>query len=363
MAPQGSTQNQGPPWAPFVWALGGIPEKNVDIPITAVFLFLFIVGAAIHMTIFQLNRRRRHKFLPNALLFGFCMARIATCVLRIASISLPTDAQLAIAASIFVAAGVLIIFIINLIFAQRIIRSLHPMLGWHIIPSYIVRVLYVLIGLTLAVVITATVQSFYTLRPRTRTIDRGLQLYGSTFLCIVSFLPIPFTIGALVLPRKGPHEKFGQGRLRTKVLALLTGSTLVCLGAAYRCGTSWKQPVPRTQPMPAYFHKAAFYIFNFAVEILTVYLYAIIRVDLRFWIPNGAKGPGSYEAQRLSEKQDVELGGQKQNEEEGMMSQDSAAKVESEEKLGDRKVKRQRSKEEEQAVIDRLGGPPKKTEV
>ena len=32
------------------------------------------------------------------------------------------------------------------------------------------------------------------------------------------------------------------------------------------------------------------------VEILTVYLYAIMRVDLRFHVPNGAKGPGSYAA-------------------------------------------------------------------
>lgn len=25
-----------------------------------------------------------------------------------------------------------------------------------------------------------------------------------------------------------------------------------------------------------------------------MFLYAVMRVDLRFWIPNGAKGPGSY---------------------------------------------------------------------
>ncbi|KAK3060612.1 hypothetical protein LTS18_008151 [Coniosporium uncinatum] len=49
-----------------------------------------------------------------------------------------------------------------------------------------------------------------------------------------------------------------------------------------------------TQPLPAYLSKGPFYVFNFTVEVLTVYLYAYVRVDRRFHIPNGAKGPGSY---------------------------------------------------------------------
>ncbi|KAF2188229.1 hypothetical protein K469DRAFT_684962 [Zopfia rhizophila CBS 207.26] len=299
MASQGGVPpmlNQGPPYIPMTWGLGGTSKVSVDVPITAIFLFLYILGAAIHMTIFQLNRRRGHKFLVSIFLFGFCMARIITSVLRIASTSVPHNVRLAIAAQIFVAAGVLIIFIINLIFAQRLVRSLHPRLGWHPAYSSAHKITYVLIMLTLAIVITATVQSFYTLRPRTRTIDRSLQLYGSTFLATISILPIPIVLIALLVPRKSPPEKFGAGRLRTKVVVLLTGTTLLCLGAAFRCGTSWKKPVARTQPLPDYFHKACFYVFNFVLEILVVYMYAIMRVDLRFHIPDGAKGQGSYEA-------------------------------------------------------------------
>lgn len=62
--------NQGPPYAPSAWALGGRNEKSVDVPITAVFLVLFIIGAACHMTIFQLNKKRGHKFIFSAVLFG-----------------------------------------------------------------------------------------------------------------------------------------------------------------------------------------------------------------------------------------------------------------------------------------------------
>ena len=61
---------KGPPYLPTTWALGGIPTKGVDIPITAVLLVMYIGSAIWHMTIFQLNNRRGHKFIFNALLFG-----------------------------------------------------------------------------------------------------------------------------------------------------------------------------------------------------------------------------------------------------------------------------------------------------
>jgi hypothetical protein len=62
--------NQHPPYRPTAWSLGGAPKKDVDVPTTAVFLILFTIGAAIHMTIFQRNRKRKHKFLFNGLIFG-----------------------------------------------------------------------------------------------------------------------------------------------------------------------------------------------------------------------------------------------------------------------------------------------------
>ncbi|KAF1955709.1 hypothetical protein CC80DRAFT_492690 [Byssothecium circinans] len=287
----------GPPYRPTVWALGGLPDRLIDTPITAVFLVLFIFGAAIHMTIFQFNKRRGHKFVFNGMIFGFCMSRIVTTSLKIASVSLPNNIRLAIAAQIFTAAGVIVVFIINLVWSQRILRSMHPNLGWHTSISLIFKTIYVLVIFTLAILITATVQSFFTLRQRTKTIDRDLQLYGATFLAIISFLPIPIVRLSYALPRKSELEKFGQGRHRTKTTVLIVGTTLCCLGASFRCGTFWLRPVPLSQPCPAYFSKTWFYVMNFGVEILVVYFYAAMRVDLRFWVPNGAKGAGSYGGQ------------------------------------------------------------------
>lgn len=59
-----------PPYPPTAWALGGAPVKRVDIPAQTVFMVLFVLGAAVHMKIFQKNRARGHKFLFS--LFIFC---------------------------------------------------------------------------------------------------------------------------------------------------------------------------------------------------------------------------------------------------------------------------------------------------
>ncbi|KAF1846617.1 uncharacterized protein K460DRAFT_377772 [Cucurbitaria berberidis CBS 394.84] len=284
---------QGPPYPPTTWPLGGPPIKGVDVPVQSAFFFLFLVGAAIHMSIFQKNKARGHKFLPSLFIFGFCMARNVTSILRIASVCLPHNLRLAIAAQIFVAAGVLILFIINLIFTMRLVRSTHPSVGWHPIFSMAFVVICVIIAGTLVIVIVGTVQSFYTLDTNTRSLDRDFQLYGTTFFAIIATLPLPITLLSLVV-RHPPHERFGAGRLRTKVTVLLVSTTLLSLGAWYRCGALWHSPVPRSHPLPGFLSKAPFYVFNFLVEIITVYMYAIARVDLQWHIPNGAKGPGSY---------------------------------------------------------------------
>lgn len=41
-----------------------------DIPINAVFLFLFIIAAAMHMGLFKRNQKRGKKFVFNAMTFG-----------------------------------------------------------------------------------------------------------------------------------------------------------------------------------------------------------------------------------------------------------------------------------------------------
>lgn len=240
-------------------------------------------------------------------MFGFCMARTASCVLRIVWAKYPRNIQLAIAAQIFVALGVILLFVINLLFAQRITRAAHPNSGWHPLFSRSFVAIYVLIVISIVMLITATVQSFYTLNLNTKRIDRDIQLYGQTLFAIVAFLPIPLVIVNFVIPRKTRVEKFGSGRWRSKIHILLTASVLLCLGASFRVGTNFITPRPLNDPAP-YQGKGCFYIFNFVVEILVVILYIAVRVDKRFHVPNGSKGPGDYSGRSKQAKEDKQEG-------------------------------------------------------
>ncbi len=259
------------------------------------------------MTILRINQRRGHKFLMSGMMFGFCMARMTTCVLRIAWATHPTNIRLAIAAQIFVAAGVVLLFVINLIFAQRITRASHPNSGWHPLFSRSFLAIYILIVVSLVMLITATVQSFYTLNLNTRRIDRDIQLYGQTLFAIVSFLPIPLVVVGILIPRKTRLEKFGSGRWRSKIYILLIASVLLCLGATFRVGINYKTPRPGNNPAP-YQNKACFYIFNLTVEILVLILYVVVRVDKRFHVPNGSKGPGDYSGRNKQPSEGKEEG-------------------------------------------------------
>lgn len=252
------------------------------------------------MTILQVNLRRGHKFIISGVLFGFCMARITTCVMRIVWSTRPRNVRIAIAAQVFVYAGVVLLFVVNLIFTQRIIRALHPRFGWNPAFSRFFIALYVLIVLTLVMLITTVIQTFYTQNQNTKRIDRNINLYAQTYYCIVAFLPIPLNIISFLIPRRTRVEKFGSGRFRTKIGLLVLASMLLTLGATFRTGTAYKTPRPRDSP--AWYHsKACFYLFNLTIEYVVVLLYVILRVDMRFHVPNGATGPGHYSGRNLKE--------------------------------------------------------------
>jgi hypothetical protein len=285
--------SSGPPYLVSYGAqVGGQPTVAVDIPISASLLACFVALAAVHMTIFQINRRREHKFLFSALLFGLSMARISALTMRIVWATRPTNISIAIAANILTQAGVVILFIVNLFFAQRILRAYHPKFGWHQATRIVFRFLVACVILCIVMVIICTVQSFYTLDTNSRRIDRDVQLFAGTFMALLAFIPAPVAIFAWLVPGKERLEKFGQGRFRTKMALLIFTSLLLTLGAGFRIGTNFN-PAPLTDPA-WYDNKACFYTLNFGIEIIVSTLYAAARFDKRFHVPNNSKGPGDY---------------------------------------------------------------------
>ena len=215
-------------------------------------------------------------------------------ILRIVWATRPTNLKLGIAANVFVYAGVVLLFVVNLVFAQRIIRAWHPNAGWHRLFHHAFTALYVLIVVSLCMLIVAVIQSFYTLNSNTKRIDRDILLYGQTFYCVISFLPLPMIIIGLLTPRKTRTEKFGKGRFRSKIAILLLSTLLLCLGACFRAGANYAGGTRPINDPAGYQSKACFWIFNFVIEITVILLYVIVRIDKRFWVPDHSKKAGDY---------------------------------------------------------------------
>ncbi|KAK1059321.1 39S ribosomal protein L16, mitochondrial [Friedmanniomyces endolithicus] len=285
---------EGPPYASNTATVGGAPTKTIDVPVTAVFLFLYVCLAATNATIFRLNRRKHHKSIISALLGGFCNVRTITCSLRIAWALNLDNVSLVIAAEILLLAGNLILYIINLVFAQRILRARHPEIGWDRRLSFVLKSLYAVIGCVLVMVISTIVLSYYTLDEYTLRICRDIYLFGSSYIFFFATLPVGILLFAFLRRRSPNPQHFGRGSTELKALVLLASSSLCILIAGSRAGTTYMSPRPTKSPA-WYDSKASFYSFGFVPEVLILLLFVIARVDLLFKVPDDSSKVRSFE--------------------------------------------------------------------
>jgi hypothetical protein len=284
----------GPPYAPRTAAVGGLPSILPDVPISAVFLVIYLGFAITNMTILQVNLRRQHKFIMSGALFGFSMSRIIAFTLRIIWATRQHNVRIAIASNVFANAGVLVIYVINLISAQRILRAKQPSVGWHPSISIVLKIFYGGIPAALVLVIYSIVQGSYTLNPHTLHAVRDIQLAAITYLLVFTTLPLWLLLVAhFLLPKSADEELFGHGSMRAKVIINVLSTCIAVLIAGFKTGTSWETPRPLSDP--AWYHsKPAFYVFTFVLEILILSLLTFSRIDKRFHIPNGSKQAGDY---------------------------------------------------------------------
>jgi hypothetical protein len=266
---------------------------RVDVPIDAILLTIYLTGAIANMSIYQINRRKGHKFFMSVALFGFCMSRVATMVLRIVWAIRQANASLAIAAQIFTGVGVLIVYIVLLLLALRIFRATHPKLGWNKSLHKSLTALYMLLFSAFILVITFTILSFYTLDITLRTVAVWIQRAAILYILIFNCISTVMLLLSMLLPRSPQSEDFGTGRMRSKFMILGVALFFALFIAGFRCGTAWVPARPASDPA-WYDSKAVFYVVLFSFEIVVVYLLLFTRFDRRFWIPNGSKKPGDY---------------------------------------------------------------------
>jgi len=293
---------QKAPYPPRTAGFGGVPSLNVDVPITSVFMVLYLGFAAANMVIFQKNRKRNHKFLFSAILFGFSMARVLTCIMRIVWATKQRDVKIAMTAQIFNSAGVLIVYLVNLIFAQRVLRAMHPKLGWSAALSHAFHVCYGLLFLTLVMVISASVLMFYTLNPNTIQACVDCQRAATIFLFLLTTAPFLILAASFLLPRSTSREEmFGVGTMKGKAVLLAVQAGLATILSGTRLGTTWQAPRPINNP--AWWQsRATFYCFGFMLEIIILAIFVFGRVDKRFHVPNGSAKRRSYMMEPLPEQ-------------------------------------------------------------
>jgi len=168
----------------------------------------------------------------------------------------------------------------------------------------------------LVMVVTASVHLFFTADAGARGRDRQVQLFAAVYLAVMAFLPIPVVLLAWALAGGKVKEKFGAGSFRAKMGLLLGTSVLLTLGAAFRAGTAFLPARPRSDP-GWWQGKAAFYVFNFGIEIVVTWAYGLARFDKRFHVPDGCKGPGDYgKTGRRDEEDGATVGGLRVNDDE-----------------------------------------------
>ncbi|KAK1968132.1 hypothetical protein LY78DRAFT_668553 [Colletotrichum sublineola] len=282
----------GPPYIPQLAAPGLIPTIPVDVPVCIIFIIFFVAAAGINIFILIRNLGRKHKFLFSSVLVGFCVTRIIALSLRIAWATQPWNVRLNIAGTIFASAGVVLLYAINLIFAHRLLCGLHPNIGWIPAVGYFLYFCYFLLIVCLICAISAFIASFYTLVPDNLHDCHLVQLFASTVFAIIAFLPIPIVLFAAFYPGLRCPEPFGYGSLTTKIILVLAAATFLTIGAIYSCAANY---AVRPIWFPGWWdYKVCYYIFLYTLELLVVLLYALLRFDLRFHIPDGACKAGDF---------------------------------------------------------------------
>jgi hypothetical protein len=286
--------------------IGGRPTVGVDIPICAVLIALFIPLAASHMTILQRNRKRGHKFIFNGLCFGFAMSRIAANVLRLVWATRPKNADVALVAAVFLNAGILLVYIINNLLAWRIVRASIPNIGWNKGIRVINRImLWGVLGLIIPLIVVIILRVKQPTLPHIMTASTVLTRLAQTYFLIIAIEPAILLPIAYIKSRNGPTDPFGKGSWNSKFIVLGISTTLALIEAGFRCGTTWA-PAPLASNPAWWDHKAAFYCFNFMIDIFILATFLVGRIDRRFWVPNGAEGPGSYSRGMEAERADLE---------------------------------------------------------
>jgi len=279
--------------------IGLVPSTAVDAPVTIVLIVVFVILAASHMGLFRRNLSRGHKFVFNGALFGFSMSRIIANIMRLAWAYNPHNEDLRLTATIFLSAGILLVYVINNLLTWRMMRSRLQTFGWHPVTRIVYKTQLWLLLPTMIMVIIMLVISTKAPSPYRLLVLVDVSRFAQTYFLVLAIQPLLLLAAALLWPTREASDEFGEGSFNAKAIILLVSTILASIEASFRAATTWEPPRPANNP--SWYHsKLAFYCFNFMIDSMILIFLLVVRIDKRFWVPNKANGPGSYS---IAEKQ------------------------------------------------------------
>ncbi|KAK3319632.1 hypothetical protein B0T19DRAFT_269813 [Cercophora scortea] len=270
----------GPPYLPRSAPVGGIPEVKVDAPISGVFIFLFFLAAIFFIISVHADHRRTERHPISILLVAFCALRITALAIRIAWATQLTNLNLAIAGNVFTLAGVVILYVVNLLLTRRLLAD-YARFGHHPATWRVFAFLIFCVASCLIMAVSATVDTFFTNKESVLRSARDVQLCASTILLALVIVPIPAVAALYFFHRREEAVAGGEEtRFRARCRLIFITALLLTLEAGFRCGTAFDA---RPLGQAAWFHhKACLYCLNFLVELLVVYQIVFARLDGRF---------------------------------------------------------------------------------
>ena len=127
-----------------------------------------------------------------------------------------------------------VIFAVNLFFAQRLVRAMHPSIGWHSGFSQLSLFLIFSVPAVIVLNIITLSVSFFSVGKLTqlRATEDVLKL-GAAWNMMLAVMPLLWLFLASAKPGPSP-ENFGTGDFRAKAALLVFSSGTLAFGAAVR---------------------------------------------------------------------------------------------------------------------------------
>ncbi|KAK4653237.1 hypothetical protein QC762_511668 [Podospora pseudocomata] len=255
---------------------GVIPTPPVDIPLCSIFLFLLLLPIPLNLTLHHLSLyRHRHPGISTRplipiLLSVFCLLRILALSLRIAWSVHPSNLRLEIAAVVLSMAGIILLYIANLIITRRWVRD-YVIFGYRTLVKGFFRFWAAVVIICLVMAVVVSVNCYFTHDGVILRECRNVLLVAVAVLTFVAFIPV-LTVGVVMVGDLEDHEvidgEYSRFRSRSGLLAVT--ALLLTLEAGFRLGVMFD---PRPWGEERWYHsRAAYYCLGYVLEVVVVWL-------------------------------------------------------------------------------------------